>query len=249
VKARLLLVEDDADLARGLSFNLERESYGVELAKDAKSAALAIAVRRFDLVVLDLTLPDGDGLELLTRWRKASAAPPVICLTARSQETDVVAGLKLGADDYVTKPFGLAELFARIEAVLRRARPAEPKTAAKEEVVELGPVRVDLASHRVTRTLAASDGSSKGSATPSGSVDEPIDELTPIEADLLRYLLARRGRVLDRAQILKDLWGVEGRHATRTLDNHVARLRKKIEADPAHPRFLVTAHGLGYRLD
>ena len=241
MKARLLVVEDDADLARGLTFNLEREGYEVELAKDAGAARRATAAetaapRRFDLVVLDLTLPDGDGLELLKLWRKDDSSPPVICLTARSQETDVVAGLKLGADDYVTKPFGLAALLARVEAVLRRTRRTTGRNQANEghDIVELGPVRVDLASHRVARSDRA---------------DLAAEELTPIEVELLRYLLARRGRVLDRAQMLKDLWGVESRHATRTLDNHVARLRKKIELDPANPRFLVTAHGVGYRFD
>ena len=247
MKARLLIVEDDKDLARGLSFNLEREGYEVRVAVDAAAARRAVGeasgADRLDLIVLDLSLPDGDGLELLREWRRASSAPshpetravPVICLTARSQETDIVTGLKLGADDYVTKPFGLAQLFARIEAVLRRAKPADGNRGEREEVVAIGNVRVDLASHRVTRSV---EGGVSGD-----------DELTPIEAELLRYFLARPRRVLERTQMLKDLWGVDGRHTTRTLDNHVARLRKKIEADPAAPRFLVTVHGLGYRFD
>ena len=133
-------------------------------------------------------------------------------------------GLESGADDYVTKPFGLAELFARIAALLRRAGPAA------SEVLRLGAAEVDLAGRRVRR----------------GAREE---DLTPVETDLLRYLLARRGEAVERERILRDLWGVESRHDTRTLDNHVARLRKKIEEDPARPRVLVTVHGTGYRLE
>ena len=133
-------------------------------------------------------------------------------------------GLGSGADDYVTKPFGLAELFARIAALLRRAGPAAG------EVVRLGGAEVDLAARRVRRAGRE-------------------EEITPAETDLLRYLLARRGQAVEREQLLRDLWGVASRHETRTLDNHVARLRKKIEADPARPRVLVTVHGTGYRLE
>jgi len=255
--SHLLIVEDDRDLARGLLFNLEREGYRVGAAVDGGSArralrAAADAGTPFDLVVLDLTLPDADGLDLLKQWRGEGLAVPVICLTARGQETDVVVGLKLGADDYVTKPFGLAQLFARIEAVLRRTTatnatnananaPRDPAArgtsradaataASAAALLTLGEVRVDLAAYRAHRP----DGEQK---------------LTPIEVDLLRYLVAHRGQVLDRGRILKDLWGVERRHETRTLDNHVARLRKKIELDPAKPRFLTTVHGVGYRLE
>jgi DNA-binding response OmpR family regulator len=253
-RAHVLIVEDDADLARGLAFNLEHEGHRVSVARDAAAARRALGddatqpalPAPVELVVLDLQLPDDDGLALLRGWRGGGCAVPVICLTARSQETDVVTGLKLGADDYVTKPFSLAQLLARIEAVLRRARgaaaapstapsagpssSASPASTEKPPVVELGAVCVDLAAHVVHR--------------PDGDL-----ELTPIEADLLRYLLARRGRVLDRAEILKSMWGVERRHETRTLDNHVARLRKKIELDPARPRFLTTVHGVGYRFE
>lgn len=244
--SRLLLVEDDRDLARGLVFNLEREGHHVAVAHDGAAARRALretsgVESSFDLVVLDLALPDSDGLDLLEGWRGEGLDVPILCLTARSQESDVVAGLKLGADDYVTKPFGLAQLLARIEAILRRAKATHAAASASAHgdvaasgangaMLVLGDVRVDLAAHRVHR--------------PDGE-----EELTPIEADLLRYLLSRRGRVLDRGQILKDLWGVERRHETRTLDNHVARLRKKIEIDPARPRFLTTVHGIGYRFE
>jgi DNA-binding response OmpR family regulator len=224
VKARILLVEDDEDLARGLLFNLRHEGYDcvhAATAKDGRREALRAGV---DFVLLDLALPDGDGLDILRALRERGSRVPVLCLTARGQETDVVMGLGAGADDYVTKPFGLAELFARVAALLRRAGPAAA------EVVVLGGAEVDLGARRVRR----------------GGREE---DLTPVETDLLRYLLARRGQAVERERILRDLWGVDDRHGTRTLDNHVARLRKKIEEDPAAPRVLVTVHGAGYRLE
>ena len=224
MKARILLVEDDDDLARGLAFNLRHEGYDVVPASTVKEGRRAALRENPDLVVLDLMLPDGDGLEILRALRDAGSRVPVLCLTARGQETDKVMGLGSGADDYVTKPFGLAELFARIAALLRRAGPAALA------VVRLGAAAIDLAARRVRR----------------GGRDE---ELTPAETDLLRYLLARRGQAVERERLLHDLWGVEGRHETRTLDNHVARLRKKLEEDPARPRVLVTVHGTGYRLE
>lgn len=224
MRARILLVEDDADLARGLSFNLRHEGYEVLLAGTVKDGRREALRGKPDLVLLDLALPDGDGMEVLSALRSAGDRTPVICLTARGQETDKVMGLGSGADDYVTKPFGLAELFARIAAVLRRAGPAAA------EVLRLGEAEVDLAARRVLR-------------------DGRAEDLTPVETDLLRYLLARRGQAVERDQILRDLWGVSSRHDTRTLDNHVARLRKKLEADPAKPRVLVTVHGTGYRLE
>lgn len=234
MRPRVLLVEDDRDLARGLVFNLEQERHSVTCVATASSARKVLGSGpTIDLVLLDLALPDGDGLDLIREWRSAGLATPIICLTARGQESDVVAGLRLGADDYVAKPFGVAQLLARMAAVLRRARSGDGVPVG--ELVDLAGVTVDLAAHRVTRSGRG------GAGTPEG--------LTRIEADLLRYLLERRGRVLDRAQILGDLWGIGDRHATRTLDNHVARLRRKIELDPAKPRFLVTVHGIGYRFE
>jgi DNA-binding response OmpR family regulator len=224
VKARILLVEDDADLARGLAFNLRHEGYEVVHAASVKEGRREALRGGAALVILDLMLPDGDGLEVLREIRGAGSRVPVLCLTARGQETDVVMGLGTGADDYVTKPFGLAELFARIAALLRRAGPAAGET------VRLGSAEVDLAARRVRRAGKEED-------------------LTPVETDLLRYLLARRGEAVERERILRDLWGVASRHETRTLDNHVARLRKKIEEDPARPAVLVTVHGAGYRLE
>jgi len=228
MKARLLLVEDDADLARGLEFNLRQDGYEVTALREGGRALAEARAGRFDLVLLDLSLPDGDGLEVLKRLRAERVPVPVICLTARAQETDVVMGLRQGADDYVTKPFGLSELRARIEAVLRRAAPKGPAPAQRLELP--GGIVVDLDARTVSRA------------------GRP-EELTPTEVDLFRYFWARRGEALERAAILRDLWGVGPHDATRTLDNHVARLRRKIEADPAAPRLLVTVHGIGYRME
>ncbi len=225
MKARILLVEDDANLARGLQFNLEREGFTVTWVDQGRAAMDGASASAFDLVILDLSLPDVDGTEVLTTLRARGATTAVICLTARGSETDKVMGLQLGADDYVTKPFGIAELVARIQAVLRRTGTAVPR-----DVLTLGRVHVDLGA----RTANHGDRT---------------EELTGIETDLLRYLAARPGHAVDRAQILRDLWGVSRAAETRTLDNHIARLRRKIEADPAAPRFLVTVHGHGYRLD
>lgn len=224
MRGRLLLVEDDADLARGLAFNLEKEGFAVTISGDGERALLEIRRGGQDLVVLDLSLPGRDGLDVLRALRGDGVTLPVICLTARGQETDVVMGLGLGADDYVVKPFGLAELLARIEAVLRRAG------GVSGESLVLGDAVVDLAARKVRRP-------------------KRVDDLTPIETDILRYLWARRGKAVDRAAILKDLWGLGRFCSTRTLDNHVARLRRKVEGNPEEPRYLVTVHGLGYRLE
>ncbi len=225
MKGRILLVEDDPDLARGVRFNLEREEYEVTVAADGAAARAAFRERSFDAVLLDLNLPDADGLDLLKELRASGKVLPVVCLTARGQETDVVMGLELGADDYVRKPFGVAELLARLDAVLRRAG------GTATTVLALNDVKVDLDGRRARHP------------------DGRDEELTPIETDILRHLWERRGRAVERRDLLKELWGLDRTHTTRTLDNHVARLRKKIERDPSDPKVLVTVHGVGYRLE
>lgn len=225
---RILLVEDDPDLSRGVRFNLEHEGYEVVSAFTAAAARESVAAG-FDLVVLDLQLPDGDGLDLLREWRADGKSAPVLCLTARAQESDVVMGLGLGADDYLRKPFGLAELLARVHALLRRGQSVGAANSDGGRI-RIGDVVIDRKAHRLLR----------------GKVEEV---LTPIEMQLLDYLFAANGKAVDRAVLLKDLWGVDQAASTRTLDNHVARLRKKIEPDPGNPRHLVTVHGVGYRLD
>jgi len=223
LKGKLLIVEDDADLARGLRFNFEKDGFEVSVAATGDAGLAEIRRGGQRLVVLDLTLPGMDGLDVLRRARAAGVATPIVCLTARDSETDVVMALRLGADDYVTKPFGLAVLLARVDALLRR-------TASPTKILRFGKVTVDLAARRVKRV-------------------EKVEELTPIETDLLLYLAERRGQAVDRADILRDLWGLGDGETTRSLDNHVGRIRRKIEVDPADPKFLVTVHGMGLRLD
>lgn len=222
-KGKLLIVEDDAELARGLRFNFEKEGFEVAVATAGDSGLAEIRRGGHRAVILDLTLPGMDGLDVLRRARAAGVATPIVCLTARGSETDVVMALRIGADDYVTKPFGLAVLIARVEALLRR-------TASPTKTLRFGKVAVDLTARRVKRV-------------------DKVEELTPIETDLLLYLAERRGQAVDRAEILRDLWGLGDGETTRSLDNHVGRIRRKIEVDPAEPKYLVTVHGIGLRLD
>lgn len=220
---RILVVEDETDLALGLRLNLEAEGFEVAVAHDGDEGLRRTRDARFDLVLLDLRLPKRDGTEVLRAMRGAGDRTPVVCLTARAEERDRVLGLDLGADDYVTKPFSVAELLARVRAVLRRAAPGAGG------LLDLGRVQV-----RLDDRSAVVDG-------------RPVD-LTGTEIAILRYLAARLGRVVERDAILRDLWGVPDAGSTRTLDNHVARLRKKIERSPAAPELLETVHGAGYRL-
>jgi len=220
---RALVVEDEPDLALAIRLHLEAEGFDVRTAGDGDAALVAARGGRFDVILLDLRLPKRDGTEVLRILRESGDRTPVLCVTARAEERDRVLGLDLGADDYVTKPFSAAELMARVRAVLRRA------SGARGGEVDLGAIRV-LLDDRAVMVLG-----------------ERVD-LTETEAQILRYLAARVGKVVERASILTDLWGLDGGASTRTLDNHVARLRKKIESDAANPRHLVTVHGAGYRL-
>jgi len=225
MRAKLLLVEDDENLVRALRVNLMHEDYEVEWAGDGETGLRLAKRGGHDLVLLDLMLPKLDGFEVLKRLRKSGSEIPVICLTARGQESDVVAGLSLGADDYVVKPFSVAELMARIEAALRRS-----PTGSADRIIDLLGVKVDLEARLAIRG------------------DKTEVELTPIEMDILCYLVERRGRAVAREDILKDLWGLDRLATTRTLDNHVARLRKKLEESPERPAVILTVHGVGYRI-
>jgi DNA-binding response OmpR family regulator len=221
---RILVVEDNVDLAMGLRNNLEIEGYEVAVAHDGADGLAAFQAAPPDLVVLDLMLPAMDGYRVLHEIRRARSTVPVLLLTARSEEADKVRGLKLGADDYVTKPFGVLELLARIEALLRRTR----ATAAR--AFRFGDVEVDATRRTVTR-----DG-------------RPV-ALTPMELDLLLALLRRNGAVASRIELLQDVWGHSAAVLTRTVDTHIAELRRKLERDPAAPAFILTARKAGYRLE
>ena len=220
---RILIVEDNADLALGLRNNLEIEGYDVEIAEDGAVGLTAFKTRPPDLIVLDLMVPAMDGFRVLHEVRATGSNVPVLLLTARSEETDKVRGLRLGADDYVTKPFGVLELLARIEALLRRARSGAPAA------YRFGDVEVDSDRRTVMR---------QGQPVP----------VTPMELDLLLALLRRNGTVASRLELLQEVWGHSAAVLTRTVDTHVAELRRKLERDPAAPEYILTARKAGYRL-
>ncbi len=220
---RALVVEDERALALGLRLNLEAEGFEVTWAQDGDEGLRVAREGRFDVMLLDLRLPKRDGLDVLRELRAGGDRTPVLCVTARAEEGDRVLGLDLGADDYVTKPFSIAELMARVRAVLRRG------DGSAGDTLDLGAVKVQLDDR-----VALVNGERRA--------------LTGTEASILEYLGERLERVVPREDILRDLWGVENPASTRTLDNHVARIRKKIERDVAEPIHLLTVHGAGYRL-
>ena len=221
----VLVIEDDAAMRNGLVDNLEIEGYSVIGAGTAGEGRETALRRRPDLILLDVMLPDGDGIELCRRLRKQGFEPPIILLTARGQELDKVVGLESGADDYVVKPFSLRELLARIHAHLRR-RDRRDGVAGP---VRIGVADVDFARHHVSRDGTALEASSK-------------------ELELLEFLYRRRGQVVSRDAVLTEVWGRSDDVVTRSVDNFILRLRKKIEPDPARPRYLITVHGTGYKL-
>ncbi len=227
---RILIVEDSRDLAYGLRNNLEIEGYEVEVAEDgAKGLACALSGWP-DLVVLDLMLPALDGYRVVRRLREEGVSVPVLILTARGEEADKVLGFRLGADDYVTKPFGLLELMARIAALLRRAEGSPANGSARAPIERFGNAEVDCS----TRSVRL-----HGRPVP----------LTPMEFDLLVALIRRRGAVASRLELQKEVWGHSAELLTRTVDTHVAELRRKLESDPSRPRHILTVRKIGYRLE
>jgi two-component system, OmpR family, alkaline phosphatase synthesis response regulator PhoP len=221
---RILLVEDEPGLVLTLRDRLSREGYAVETSVDGESGLERAAGEAFDLVLLDVMLPRVNGLDVLRELRKRGVDTPVIMLTAKGQVVDKVVGLKLGADDYVTKPFEMVELLARIEAKLRRA----PVTVHPSEGYQFGDVRVDFRRAEVTKNGA------------------PLD-LSAREFQLLKYFIEHRGATLTREELLNEVWGYNAMPSTRTVDVHVAWLRQKIEPNPRHPQYILTVHGMGYK--
>ena len=222
---RILVVDDDRPLARALAINLRAHGYQVTLAHDGRSALAEVLRTHPAVVVLDLGLPDLDGLEVLTDIR-CSSVVPVIVLSARSTSAEKVEALDAGADDYVTKPFAVNELLARIRASVRRGTPA--LTAETDAAVTTPDFTVDLGAHRVDR---------RGSTV----------RLTPTEWSLLEMLVRQSGKLVTQKQILTDIWGPASVEQTHYLRVYLAQLRRKLEPDPAHPRYLITEPGLGYR--
>ncbi|HLK67841.1 MAG TPA: response regulator transcription factor [Bryobacteraceae bacterium] len=224
--SRILFVEDEAAFAVGVIDRLESEGYTVDWAQTGTAGYAAAAANPFDLIVLDIMLPEKSGFDVCRDLRRAGVNVPVLMLTARGEVVDRVVGLKLGADDYVQKNVEPVELMARIEALLRRSGGGAAPLAGN---IEFGDVRVDLRRHEVMRS---------GQRLP----------LSPVEFRLLEYLLDRRGTVVPREELLENVWGLHGDTLSRTVDVHIAGLRKKIEDDSRYPRFLLTVKGAGYKL-
>jgi two-component system, OmpR family, alkaline phosphatase synthesis response regulator PhoP len=225
-KKHILIVEDDESISLGLRMNLEAEGYEVQVAGDGEEGFTLGAAEGVDLIILDVMLPKMNGFEVVRRLRARQVTVPVIMLSARGAEMDKVMGLELGAEDYITKPFGLAELLARVKAVLRRD--GLSRKQADDAVVRAGELTIDSGTRQVSRAGVAV-------------------ELTATEFDVLWCLVEAQGRVLAREEILTQVWGV-GHHGTlRTIDNFLLQLRNKLEVDPAEPQHLLTVRGVGYR--
>jgi len=223
---KILLVEDEPDMVRGLKDNLEFEHYEVDVARDGEAGLKKISGSSYDLIILDIMLPKLSGLDVCKRAREQGIATPIIMLTARGEEIDKVLGLELGADDYVTKPFGVRELLARVKAILRRT---EGLAATPSERLTLGTLDMDFAAYTAVR---------KG---------EPLS-LTPKEFEIMKYLWHHRNKTVTRDDLLTQVWGYDDSISTRTVDNFILKLRQKIEVDPANPKYIITIHGIGYKL-
>lgn len=225
LNGKILLVEDEAGLVVTLSDRLRNEGYSVEVARDGRQGLDRALNDPFDLIILDVMLPQKSGIDVCRDLRQNGLAVPILMLTARSQTVDKVLGLKIGADDYVTKPFDMLELLARVEALLRRA-PGTP--ASLGSVHQIGAIRVDL-----RRTQVWRDG-------------QPVS-LSAREFQLLHYFIEHRGATLSRSELLEQVWGYGSTTGTRTVDVHVAGLRQKLESDPRQPQLILTVLGLGYK--
>lgn len=233
-RCRILVIEDDPSISLGLRMNLSAEGYDVGLAEDGRSGLDRALAEPWHVIILDLMLPKLNGFEVVRHLRSQGNETPVLMLSAKSAEADKVMGLELGAEDYITKPFGIAEVLARIKVALRRglrqrSGKAEPAKATPSSVFTFGEIDIDVDKREVRRAGAAV-------------------EMTATEFDVLRALVASRGAVLTRRQIFEKVWGPNHHGTPRTIDNFVAQLRAKLEPDSERPRHLVTVRGIGYRL-
>ena len=222
---RILIVEDEPSMRQGLKDNLEFEGYEVDLAEDGQLGLQKILEEEYNLIVLDVMLPKMSGFDVCKKAREKGITTPIIMLTAKGEEIDKVVGLELGADDYITKPFSLRELLARIKAVLRRG---EGKMTGDKEKILIGKLKVDFASYN-----AYAD-------------NQPVP-MTHREFEIIKYLWQHQNETVSRDKLLEDVWGYEEYPTTRTVDNFILKLRQKIENDPAHPRHILTVHGIGYK--
>lgn len=221
---KILIVEDKRDMVTGLVFNLEAQGYEVCVAYDGEEGLLAVEREKPDLIVLDIMLPKKDGFQVCRELREKAFDMPILMLTARGEEADRVLGLEIGADDYLTKPFGVLELLARVKALLRRSQGQNQVP----EIYRFGDVEIDFKRYRATKE------------------GNPVN-LTPREVEMMKLFIQKRGETISRNQFLDEIWGYDRYPTTRTVDTHIAKLRKKLEQDPQSPRFIITIHGLGYK--
>ncbi len=229
MKKKILVVEDDVHILTGLNDLLMDENYQVFSARDGEKALSLYRAERPDLILLDIMIPEKSGYDVCKEIRKKDPRTPILMLTAKGQEVDKIVGLELGADDYIVKPFSVNELLARIRAVLRRSQlKGRPHTS--QDPIQFGDITVDI------KKLKAYKGKKEF-------------DISPREVELLRLFSNHDGQVLDRWTLLDEIWGIQYTGTTRTLDQHIANLRKKIEDNPAQPRHILTVHGVGYRFN
>jgi two-component system, OmpR family, response regulator len=226
---KVLIVEDDNNLLETIKYNFRKEGYEAVTASDGEIALEVARQEKPDLLILDIMLPKLNGFEVCRILRKETTVP-ILMLTAKADETDKIVGLEIGADDYMTKPFSMRELLARVRAMLRRSKMAETSGVENTPVIKIGKLEVDTARHK---------------ASYAGSVLE----LSPKEFDLLAFLARNKGLVFSREQLLEKVWGYDFAGDTRTVDVHISWLRQKIEDDAAHPTYLITVRGTGYKLE
>ena len=225
MKEKILIIEDEEDLVKGLKLNLADEGYEVDWASDGVEGLRKALEERPQLIILDIMLPKMNGLDICRELRQKNISIPIIMLTAKGEEIDKVLGLEIGADDYMTKPFSIRELLARIKAHLRREKRERKKAP---EVYRFGDVEIDFTHFKVKRR------------------DKELD-LTSLEIEILKYFIVHKGEVVTREALLDKIWGYERYPTTRTIDNHILKLRKKIEGDPSHPEYILSVYGEGYR--
>lgn len=222
---QILIVEDEPNMRLGLKDNLEFEGYNVTVATDGSQGLAAIESNQFDLVLLDVMLPELSGFDVCRISRERGILTPIILLTAKGEEIDKVLGLELGADDYITKPFGLRELLARIKAVLRRG----PKMKSDSKEASIGKMTVNFSSYNA-------------------SVNQEPVKMSHKEFEILKYLWDHRNDTVSRYQLLEDIWGYNEQPTTRTVDNFILKLRQKVEQNPEEPQIILTVHGVGYKM-
>jgi two-component system alkaline phosphatase synthesis response regulator PhoP len=225
MKEKILIIEDEVDLVKGLKLNLADEGYDIDLAYDGVEGLRKALEDRPDLIVLDIMLPGMNGLDICRELRRKNIGIPIIMLTAKGEEIDKVVGLEVGSDDYITKPFSLREFLSRVKAHLRREK---REGAVAPQVYRFGDIEVDFAHFKVRRGGKELD-------------------LTSLELEILKYFIAHQREVIKRDVLLDKIWGYEKYPTTRTIDNHILKLRKKIEEDPAHPKYILSVYGEGYR--